>query len=201
VAESEEFQTSRRSVLKGSALGAGALLGAASLTAPARAETSPAPVSAAAAEGEQYFLKLEGITGDVVMKDFTGAIQLTEFSWGASRSADNGSSTGKQEKEKQLTVETTFSQASPLLMLAAVDGKPIKTGELDAADSQGNLFYKATLSDVIISSYQTGGVGGDRPTESISLSFGKIAFSFIGSTPEGKPNVVTARWNFESHKT
>ncbi len=96
----------------------------------------------AAAEGEQYFLKLDGITGDVLDKPYAGAIQLTEFSWGASRSASNGSSTGKEEKETQLTVQTAFSQASPLLMLAAVEGKPIKSGELDAADSQGNIFIR-----------------------------------------------------------
>ena len=63
----------------------------------------------AAAEGEQYFLKLDGITGDVLDKGIAGAIQLTEFSWGASRAAANGVEHGQGRRRKCSSLQTRRS--------------------------------------------------------------------------------------------
>ena len=55
-------------------------------------------------------------------------------------------------------------------------------------------FYKVTLEDCLISSYQTSGDGSDLPTEQVSLDFARVTFSYSQQGPDGKllpPVVVT----------
>ena len=44
---------------------------------------------------------------------------------------------------------------------------------------------KVTLSDVIISSYQTTGMSGGAPLESFKLNFAKIEYEYTPQKPDG----------------
>jgi type VI protein secretion system component Hcp len=195
----EKYETSRRAVLRGSALGAGALFGAAGLSATARAATgTSAPVGEPV--GDQYFLKIEGITGDVTTKGLEGFIGLDDFSVGASHTASNGAASGKA-KEVQVHFDAPSSIASPLLMLNVVNGKPIKTGAVYVTDANNNIFIKMDLVDVLVSSYEIIAVDQARPEDKGTLSFGAIKFAFYHQNADGLPSSpVKMAWDFRSNK-
>jgi type VI secretion system secreted protein Hcp len=205
--DANNAEASRRTVLKGSAIGAGALLTASGLAATARAAgaATPKPAAAGAAQpepaGDQYFLKLDGIPGESTVKGYEDWIEITDFSLGASRGAVNGSTSAKQPKEIQVHFEAPLSKASPLLMLSTFDGKPIKTGNLSVSDGRLNTFLKIDFVDVVVSSYEVGSTETERPQDQASLSFGKIKFSYYGQTADGsvsKP--ITISWDLRSEK-
>ena len=198
--DKERAETSRRSVLKGSALGAGALFGAAGLTATARAATGAAPATPGEPVGDQYFLKIDGITGDVTQKGLEGFVKIEDFRLGASRVATNGAAAGKA-KEAQLHFDAPSSIASPLLMLDVVNGKTLKSGAVFVADANNNIFIKMDLVDVLVSSYEIIAVDQAQPTDQASLSFGKIKFAFYPQNADGFPGTpVTMQWDFRSNK-
>lgn len=195
----QEHATSRRAVLRGSALGAGALFGAAGFTSAARAATGmPQPKIGGEPVGDQYFLKLDGIDGAADQKGFEKWIELTDFSWGASRPALNGESTGKA-KEVQVHFTAPSSIASPLLMLGTVSGNSIKNGSLYVANNDGAVFIKGEFTQILISSYEIGGIDGTAPLDQASLAFGKIKFTFYGHNEDGS-NPVSMVWDLRSNK-
>jgi type VI protein secretion system component Hcp len=195
----EKYETSRRAVLKGSALGAGAIFGAAGLTATARAATgTAAPVGEPI--GDQYFLKLDGITGNVTEKGLEGFIVLDDFKLGASRTATNGASSGKA-KEVQVHFDAPSSIASPLLMLNVVNGKSIKSGAIYVADANNNIFIKMDFVDILVSSYEIIAVDQAQPEDAGALSFGAIKFAFYHQNADGLPSSpVKMQWDFRSNK-
>ncbi len=188
-------EPSRRTVLRGSALGAGALIGAAGLTGTAHAATPPemaaAVSSTSAPVGDQYFLKLDGIPGDSAYKGLENYIELSDFSWGASRSTRNGVARGKATPD-EIQFRAPSSKASPLLLRNTVTGERIRTGMIVVANSQGNQFYKVTFNDLVISSYRSTGQDEQRPDDHGTLSFGRVKFAFYGQGPKGElePPVV-----------
>jgi type VI secretion system secreted protein Hcp len=80
-----------------------------------------------------------------------------------------------------------MSKASPKLLLACATGEHIKEANFTARKS-GQLpvdFLKIKLTDVLVSSYQTGGSGDVLPMDQLSLNFAKIEFSYYPQRPDG----------------
>ena len=138
-------------------------------------------VSSASAASD-YFLKIEGIKGestDSVHKDW---IILESFSWGCTNA---GARTGTgAPTPKDLTVSKRLDKSSPQLMLACASGQhfPSVQFTVQGPDGSGAVtdYYVVTLSDVLVSSFQSsGGSGGDRPTESVSFNYQKIEIHYV----------------------
>ena len=69
-------------------------------------------------------------------------------------------------------------KASPMLMLAVATGQHIREATLIGIRSDGEQVMEIELTDVVITSYQTGGSSGDvEPIDEISLNFGKVQFT------------------------
>jgi type VI secretion system secreted protein Hcp len=203
-----EGDASRRSVLKGSALGAGALFGAAGLASRQRAAAATPSNPNIVVDGENLFLKLDGIAGESVAKNFLGYIELTGFSFGAgnsaaARSRSTGTGAGKATPH-ELTVTKYVDASSPLLMLHTVNGRLIQNAQLQVATDAAQVVYlKCHLTDVLVSSYQ---IETDpttsQPQESVSLSFDKIQYSYYPQATAGsvgKP--VTMNWNIKTARS
>jgi type VI secretion system secreted protein Hcp len=81
-----------------------------------------------------------------------------------------------------LRLTTVVSKASPMLFESVTTGKHFPSATLTLVDSEqrGREFMKVTLSDVIISSYQTAGISGGAPTESFKLNF-----EYTPQSPDG----------------
>ena len=154
-----------------------------------------------------YFLKIDGIQGESTDAKHKGEIELQSFSWGAVQSAGagaggRGSRAGKVSMQ-DLHFVTRVSKASPKLMLACATGKHIKLATLVARkagkDQQEFLVYKFT--DVLVSSYQTGGTEGDVPTDQISFNFARLDVEYRAQKPDGSLAAPEkAGWDVKANK-
>jgi type VI secretion system secreted protein Hcp len=127
-----------------------------------------------------YFLKLDGIDGSSEDREHKDEIEVLSFSWGESIVGDIGGGGGGGGKVQMQDFHFTanFSKASPALFLTCATGKHIKQGVLTGrSDRLGGAFYKVTLTDVLISSYQNGGQNDALPTDQFSLNFAKIEYN------------------------
>jgi type VI secretion system secreted protein Hcp len=122
------------------------------------------------------YLKLDGVTGE--SKTQPGAIELMSFSWGTSEHRSIGSATGGAGAGKadvrELVVTKSTDSASPLLFKAAASGQHFSSATLQLRKAGGETYETYKLSDVLISSFEYGGKGGQKPTESFTLNFAKI---------------------------
>jgi len=134
-----------------------------------------------------YFLKIDGIDGEATAPGKDGSIQIESWSWGAtqmgSHAGGGGGGAGKvQMNDFHFTMKV--NKASPKLMLACATGQHIKEAVLFVRKSggSGEELMRVKLHDVLVSSYQTGGSGGEVPTDQISLNFSKIEFQVGDAT-------------------
>ena len=156
-----------------------------------------------------YFLKIEGIEGESADHKHKGDIVLHSWSWGESQtgtmaSGSGGGGAGKVHvQDFHFTME--YNKASPKLMLACASGEHLKKAVLVCrkAGKDQQEFLKVTLSDVLVSSYQTGGSAGSDiiPTDQISLNFAKFETEYKPQKADGTLDAaVTAGWDLKAGK-
>ena len=148
-----------------------------------------------------YFLKLDGIPGESREAKHRGQIELQSFSWGEVHqrpTAGSGAAAGRVAMQ-DLHFVAQVSKASPKILLACAAGTHIATAVLTARRSgraaQDFLVY--SLMDVVVTSYQTGGVeGADGPVDQASLSFGRIGVEYRARKADGSLEpAVSAGWD------
>lgn len=140
-----------------------------------------------------YFLKLDGIDGEAADSQFGKNIQLESWSWGESNTGGfahgSGGGAGKVAMQDFHFV-MLINNASATLAQACAGGAHIKFAELNCrkAGDTPQVFLKIKLSDVLVSSYQTGGSshGEIVPTDQISLNFAKIEYAYGKQNQKGK---------------
>jgi len=145
-----------------------------------------------------YFLKLEGIKGESKDSKHKDEIDLMSFSWGATQSGTasfgGGGGAGKVQFQDFHFV-MRMNKASPLLLQSVATGKHIKEASLVARKAGGTQqeYLKIKFTDVLISSYQSGGSqgGDDIPVEQVSLNFAKINVEYADQKEDGSLNPAT----------
>ena len=131
------------------------------------------------------FLKLDGIKGESRDASHKDEIDIMSFSWGVSQTGTIGGVGGGAGAGKAQFQDFHFTKrmdkSSPNLFLGCATGEHIKTGILTArraGQTKGDQdFLKITLSDCLISSYQTAGASGDDVPTTSSASIRKIEFT------------------------
>jgi|SRR6476661_3217735 len=143
------------------------------------------------AQGDM-FLKLEGIEGESQDDKHTDEIDVLSFSWGVSNAGSSyamgGSGVGKADFHDVSFAKFTDKSSCDLAM-ACASGKHIDDAVLilRKAGGEDQLEYlKYTFEDVFITSFQTSGSGGSElPTESFSLSYGKVSIEYQKQKEDG----------------
>ena len=139
-----------------------------------------------------YFLKLDGIQGESPDKTHKNEIEIESFSWGATQTgtarAGGGMGAGKvQMQDFHLSMKA--NKASPKLMLACAQGEHLKSAILSCrkAGKEQLDYLKVTFSDILVSSYQTGGSEGADvlPMDRISLNFSKVEIEYKEQKADG----------------
>lgn len=105
------------------------------------------------------FLKLDGIPGESQDDKHKGEIDIMSFSWGASNvsSTSSGSGGGAGKVSVQdFSFSKSTDVSSPQLFLHCANGQHINSAVLTVR-KQGQDYVKWTLTNVLVSSYQTGG--------------------------------------------
>jgi type VI secretion system secreted protein Hcp len=85
-----------------------------------------------------------------------------------------------------------MSIASPLILSACSSGRHIQEARLACRKDTGkNDYLRMSFTDVLISSYQTGGTssGGGSPRDQISFSYGKISQEYLPLRSDGTPGL------------
>lgn len=139
-----------------------------------------------------YFLKIDGIDGESYDSKHKGEIDLESWSWGETNSgsghAGGGHGAGKVVMQ-DFHFTMKYNKASVKLMLACATGEHIKKAVLTCrkAGTEQQEFLKVTFSDLIISSYQSGGSahGDVIPTEQISINFAKVEIEYKPQKQDG----------------
>lgn len=151
------------------------------------------------------FLQIDGVNGEATREGFQNAIEILSFSMGASNpvivgSGATGLAAGKASVSEFSIMKQTDS-ASALLFQACCSGKHFPKAKITLHRAGGDnpvdyLVYE--LEEVMISSLSwSGSTGEDRPTESLSLSFGKITVTYSPQTGKGdkKASPVIGSWD------
>lgn len=155
-----------------------------------------------------YFLKIDGIDGESADSKHKAEIELQSWGFGATQSGSmhsgGGGGSGKVSVQ-DLHFVTTISKASPKLFLSCANGQHIKKAVLVArkAGTEQQEYYKITLSDLLVSSYQTGGSSHDGiiPVDQVSLNFAKIEIEYKEQKADGSPGgIVKAGYDLKQNK-
>jgi len=166
-----------------------------------------ASTSSQAFAAVDMFLKMDGVEGESTDKTHGKEIDVLSWSWGASQSgsmaAGGGGGAGKVSMQ-DLSITKHIDKSSPKLFEALATGKHLKEAKLVLRSAGGSQveYLVITLSDVLVSSYSTGGSSGDdRPTESISLNFAQIKMSYVEQDTKGSAGAaVEFGWDIKANK-
>jgi len=154
-----------------------------------------------------YFLKIDGIEGESTDDKHKNEIDLESWSWGETNVGDaaqrGGMGAGKVALQDFHFV-MKVNKSTPKLMEACATGEHIKKAVLTCrkAGKQQQEYLKVSLSDFIVSSYQTGGSHGEVvPVDQISLNFSKIEFEYKEQKATGElGGVVKGGWDAKANK-
>ena len=155
-----------------------------------------------------YLLEIDGIKGESADKKKPATIEIESFSWGVtqtgSHSGGSGGGAGKASFQ-DVHFTTKVNKSSPLLFQASAEGKHIKKAVLFVRKAGGEQqdYYQITMSDLLISSYQSGGSSSGTnaiPTDQFSVNFTKIEFSYQPQKADGTlDTAVKASWNLKEN--
>ncbi len=131
------------------------------------------------------YLKMDGIDGDATHDEHKKWITVESLQWGVGRAIATmaGSTKNREASEPsvaELTIAKQMDGSSVYLFQEACTGqvgKEVKV-HMVSTGSPGQTYLEYTLSDTLVSGYSVSS-GGDRPSESISLSFTKVLMKYI----------------------
>jgi type VI secretion system secreted protein Hcp len=150
------------------------------------------------------FLKIDGIDGDSTRKGFEKQIEVLSFSWGGSNPSTigvTGGGGGGKGTLSSLNIMKKADGSSPKFFQKCMEGEHIKKAALTLNKAGGKAavdFVKYELETVYIDSVQYSGSGGgdDTPIESVSLSFGKVTYTYTPQKADGtKGSPVVGQWD------
>jgi len=155
-----------------------------------------------------YFLKIDGIDGESQDSKHKNEIDVSSWSWGANQSgtmaAGGGGGAGKVSMQ-DFHFTMSVNKSTPKLVLACSSGQHIPKAVLTCrkAGTEQQEFLLYTFSDVLVSSYQTGGSGhGDVvPVDQISLNYTKIEIEYKEQKADGTlAGPIKAGWDLKLNK-
>jgi type VI secretion system secreted protein Hcp len=153
------------------------------------------------------FIKIDGIKGESKDNKHTDEIDVLAWSWGASQSgtfhSGGGGGAGKANFQ-DLSITKYVDSASTNLLKHVANGQHIKDAVLTVRKAGGDNpveYMIVTMTDVMVTSYQTGGSGGeDRLTENITLNFAKVESKYTPQDAKGAGgSQMTFGWNIEAN--
>jgi type VI secretion system secreted protein Hcp len=156
---------------------------------------------------QDIFLKLGDVKGESHDDKHKDEIDVLSWSFGVSQAgsghAGGGHGVGKASFQ-DLQFMHQYDKASPTLMKICATGEHIKKGVLiqRKAGKGQQEFMVVTMEDVLVSSVQPSGSGGDGQTlEAVSLNFAKIEIEYKPQKPDGSLDAgVKFKYDLKANK-
>ena len=154
-----------------------------------------------------YFLKIDGVAGESTDDKHRDEIEIESWSWGATQVGTAGTGGGGgagRVSIQDFNFVTRTNKASPILFLSCASGKHISKAVLTARKSGASQadFLTLTMSDLLVSSYQTAGseTADTVPMDQVSLNFSKIEFEYKAQKADGSLDApIRAGWDLKSN--
>jgi type VI secretion system secreted protein Hcp len=152
-----------------------------------------------------YFLKLDGITGESQDDKHKNEIQIMSWSWGASQVSSVGGTGGSGAGKADLsdfTIMKSLDKASVPFFKSICAGTHIKTGTLTAIKSGGNgqPYLKVDFEELFVTSQQLS-ASSEVPMESISFSYNQIKIAYSTQDEKGVVTLANqATYNVKGNK-
>jgi type VI secretion system secreted protein Hcp len=155
------------------------------------------------------FLKLDGIKGESADAKHKGEIDIMSFSWGVAQTgvqATGGGGGAGKVAFQDLHFVKRSDASSPLLMLNCANGAHIKEGNFVVRKAGGTQleYLKIKLTDILISGFKEHGAvnGNSIPTESITINFAKVEYSYQPQGADGKAQggPILAGWDVKANQ-
>ena len=141
---------------------------------------------------KDLFLEIDGIPGESADSTFKGQIDLDGWGWQASNSGSmhqgGGGGSGKSSFS-DLSCQMRVSKATPKIFEHIALGTHIPKAVLRARKAGGKqeVYLTITMEDLLISSYSTGGSGGDMMgSDSLSMNFAKVTYEYKEQDDKGQ---------------
>lgn len=154
------------------------------------------------------FIKIGDVKGESRDKSHKEEIDVLAWSWGMSQSGSmhvgGGGGAGKVNIQ-DISLTKWVDKSSPNLMMSCSNGKHYDEAKLTIRKAGGDdpvEYLIITLKEVLVSSVNTGGSGGeDRLTENVTLNFGQVLVDYQpqkqDGTKDGGP--VKYGWNIREN--
>ena len=154
-----------------------------------------------------FYLKIDGIPGESKDSKHANEIDVESWSWGASQTGTmghgGGGGAGKVSMQ-DFMFTMKVNKATPKLILACASGAHIPSATLTVRKAGGKQeeFLKYKFTDVLISSYHTGGSSEAAvPTDAVSLNYTKIEVAYAEQKKDGGlEGAITANWSVKENK-
>ena len=155
----------------------------------------------------EMFLKLAGIAGESTDAKHKGEIDVLAWSWGLSNETPAGGGGGGgagRAKIENISINKSVDLASPLLLSFGAQGQRIKEGTLTTRrpGKAGSEFLLLKMTNVVVTSVNVAAVQDQNvPTENVTLSFGKLEFTYRSTKPSGGAGAEqTFKWDVAAGK-
>jgi len=153
-----------------------------------------------------YFLKIDGIDGEAQDKTHKNEVQLESWSFGETNAGTAQSGLGMGAGKVQMGdfhFVMRSNKASPKLFLACASGEHIKKAVLTCrkAGKDQQEYLKWTFTELLVSSYQTGGSASSDvvPLDQISINFTEAQIDYKEQKADGTlGGSVTTKYNVKS---
>jgi type VI secretion system secreted protein Hcp len=153
------------------------------------------------------FAKIGDIKGESFDDKHKDEIDVLSYSWGVTQAGTIVGGGGGGEGKAQFSdfnFTTNVSKASPMLFLACASGQHIKDATISVRKAGGKTedYLILKMTDVMISSYQASGSSTqDRPTESVSMAYAKIEFTYKPQNANGTLGAgITTGWDLKANQ-
>jgi type VI secretion system secreted protein Hcp len=153
-----------------------------------------------------YFLKLDGISGESKDSKHKGEIEVLSFSFGETQSRPSGTGGGGgagKVKMSEFSFTARTTKASPQLFLSCAQGKHLKEAVLTVRKAGGSQqeYLIIKLNDVLVSAYALGCAEGEsEPHDAFSLNFIKLSYDYKPQKADGSLDApVHAGWDLSKN--
>ena len=155
-----------------------------------------------------YFLKIDGIDGESQDAKHKGSLQIHTYNFGASQrgahAAGGGGGSGKAHLQ-DFSFVMLANKATPKLFLACCNGDHIPKAVLTCrkAGKDQQEYLKVTLTDLLVSSVQSGGPhkGEVMPYDSVTVNFARIEIEYKEQKADGSLHgSIKTGWCLKSNK-
>lgn len=153
------------------------------------------------------FMKADGATGESKDSKHKSWTDITSFSWGASQPSNMGVGGGGGAGKvnfNDLHINALIDKSTPAILKHCASGKHLNKIEVSICKAGGEQieYTRITLEDVLVTSVQYTGAGGDD-TIGVSYTFqaAKVKQQYWEQSDKGRKGAESqAGWNIKENK-